>query len=94
MSDYDNRAQQYGFASKEEILKTCQAPNTVLLDVRTPGEIEATGPFKIGDHPWVASSCSPTECPELEAHAQEMFPDKSGTFLFCEKYGSSILDRC
>jgi hypothetical protein len=81
MSDYDSRAQQYGFASKEEISKiVTQNPHAVLLDVRTSDEIAETGPFKIGDQPWVTSSCTPDSCPELEAKADQLLPDKSGEF--------------
>jgi hypothetical protein len=71
----------FGFASKEDILKTVKAPNTILLDVRSPPEIEATGPFQIGDNPWFTTSCTPAECPDLEFLAKEMFPDKSGRLL-------------
>jgi hypothetical protein len=79
MSDYDARAQLYGFASTEEIVELMnQNPSTVLLDVRTLEEISETGALRIGNHPWVTSSCTPTACPELETEAHKLLPDKSG----------------
>lgn len=80
MSDYDERAKEYGFASKESIAKALKEPKTVLLDVRRQDEIDENGAFKIKNHPWVQSSCTPTECPDLEARANELLPDKDGKF--------------
>lgn len=78
-TDYDSRAQQYGFASREDTRKTMSHPKLVLLDVRTPAEIAATGPFPADNATHVASSCTPSECPELESSkCQELLPDKSG----------------
>lgn len=79
--DYDTRAKEYGFAPKEVLLKTVQQSNVVLLDVRRPEEIEETGSFQLpNQQSWVNSSCTPTACPELEAKAEELLPDKNGTY--------------
>ncbi len=79
MSDYDTRAREYSIASKEEIVDLMDRnPSTVLLDVRTLAEISETGALRIGNHPWVTSSCTPTACPELETGAHKLLPDKSG----------------
>jgi hypothetical protein len=79
MSDYDARAREYGFASVEEIVEIMNRnPSTVLLDVRTLEEISETGALKIGNHPWVTSSCTPNACPELETEAHKLLPDKNG----------------
>jgi len=82
MSDYDARAQQYGFADKDLILTTVtSAPTVVLLDVRTPAETAETGPLVVANSGavGVASSCTPDAAPELEEKAEEMMPDKNGT---------------
>jgi phage shock protein E len=88
MSDYDERAKEYGFASKESIAKALKEPKTVLLDVRRQDEIDENGAFKMKSHPWVQSSCTPTECPDLKARANELLPDKDGTFRVLSRLGS------
>lgn len=79
MSDYKQRAKQFGFAQKGDVVKTIQDnPSTVILDVRRQDEIESSGKFQVDDHAWVTSSCTPDSCQELEAKAKELLPDKEG----------------
>jgi hypothetical protein len=82
--DYEARAMEYGFASKEKILEILlqQGSTAVLLDVRTLEEISGTGKIQVEGVRWVSSSCTPDACPELEVRADEILPNKTGK-CFC-----------
>lgn len=81
MADYDTRAQELGFAPKEDIKKIANASkdDVVFLDVRGESEI-AEDPFK-GDYKIVYTPCSRTDASELVKKSKEILPDKEGEFV-------------
>ena len=72
VADYDDRAKQFNFATPDEIRSALQDNNTILLDVRSPGEIEAHGRITKYDttNKVVQTTCTPTECVDLAASPQ------------------------
>ena len=74
--DYDKRAKQHGFASKEKVSAALKDPNAVVLDVRGEGEIVKA--HYATNLKWVHTACTPTACPLLEYMAEQLLPDKSG----------------
>ena len=74
--DYAQRAEEYGFATKEEVEQALKQPHAVVLDVRTEDEI-AQDVFDT-DLKWVHSGCRPTTCPVLEKMPEKLLPDKDG----------------
>ena len=77
MASYEERAQSFGFASKEEVLEALKDPTTVVLDVRTKEEIENQGKIQ-GDYNWTNSNCTPVMCPTLETNPESILPDPNG----------------
>ena len=69
---YDDRAKQFNFATPDEIRSALEDNNTILLDVRSPGEIEANGRITKYDttNKFVRTTCTPTECVDLAASPQ------------------------
>ncbi|GFH56668.1 hypothetical protein CTEN210_13144 [Chaetoceros tenuissimus] len=82
MSTYEDRAEQLGFAPKDEIKSLSHSEEVVFLDVRGESEIEAEplgGDFKI-----VYCPCSRTDATELVNKSSEILPDKSAPIvIFC-----------
>lgn len=74
--DYTQRAEQYGFATREEVQQALKQPHAVVLDVRTEDEI-AQEHFET-DLKWVHSGCRPDTCPVLEKMPEKLLPDKDG----------------
>mmetsp|Transcript_16547 Transcript_16547/g.31343 ORF Transcript_16547/g.31343 Transcript_16547/m.31343 type:complete len:129 (-) Transcript_16547:266-652(-) len=85
MADYDARAQELGFAPKEEIKKIVDASkgdDVVFLDVRGESEIAAE-PFK-GEYKIVYTPCSRTDASELVQTSKDILPDKeANVIVFC-----------
>lgn len=78
MTDYETRAKEFGFATKEEIQQAYQSPDTIVLDVRSPSEIETT--MKKA----VQTTCTPSGCEALAANPSQFVPDASATvIIFC-----------
>ena len=47
------------YASIEEIQKSLENPNTVILDVRTMPEIRMSGKIEVEGHKWYQCACGP-----------------------------------
>lgn len=83
---WEERAKDYGFATKEEVKTALALPETVVLDVRTPEEIAQAGK-KV--HPatpanWVQTNCTADDCAHLRASPAKFVPDKSATIvIYC-----------
>lgn len=75
--DYNQRATQYRFASKETIQQALKDPNAVVLDVRKEDEIVVDGHFDTTAK-WTHTSCTPTACPLLEKAPELLLPNKNG----------------
>ena len=71
---YAQRAEQLEFASPQTIREALADPNTVVLDVRSDEEVEATGHLA---HPkFAATSCH--ACRKMDETAHKMAPSKEG----------------
>lgn len=81
MTDYETRAKDYGFATKEELKEAYDSPNTVVLDVRGPNEIE--GSLKRA----IQTTCTPSGCDALEANPSQFVPDSTATVIIYCKSG-------
>jgi hypothetical protein len=77
MSTYEERAQTFGFANKQEVLEALKDPTTILLDVRSEEEIAEFG--KAEGFNWKHSKCTPLACQTLSAIPESILPDKDGT---------------
>ena len=71
-ADYVERAKQYNFATPDEIRSALEDNNTILLDVRSPSEIEANGRITKYDstNRVFQTTCTATECVDLAASTQ------------------------
>lgn len=81
--DYEIRSEIFHFASPDEVRRALQdKENTVVLDVRTPGEIGQSGQI---EHPnWKSTRCSPMECFALSANPTQFVRNKEDTVvLYC-----------
>ena len=80
--DYENRAAEFGIASKDQVKRVASRPNAVFLDVRSDEEIaEVTLHTK---KPVVFSKCTISECPVLEVDAEKLLPHKNApVIVFC-----------
>lgn len=80
--DYQMRAEQFGFASPEKIMKALSNNETHVLDVRTPDEIAEAGRL---EHPnWIQTGCTPFECAQLSAAPEEFVQNKDATVvIYC-----------
>jgi phage shock protein E len=78
-ADYQARAEEFGFASPEEIKIALSRDETFVLDVRTLDEIADAGRLQ---HPkWAQTGCTPSECPELSANPEKFVPNKDATVV-------------
>mmetsp|Transcript_14185 Transcript_14185/g.32257 ORF Transcript_14185/g.32257 Transcript_14185/m.32257 type:complete len:126 (+) Transcript_14185:80-457(+) len=83
-SDYQERAQAFGFASPDAIQRALQDDeHTYVLDVRTPDEIAASG--KVHHPHWATTRCTPQSCDALAAHPEEFVrnKDEAVVVLYC-----------
>jgi phage shock protein E len=90
-SDYEQRAKQYCFASRDEIKMALLRHDTVLLDVRNIEEIDSDGRVSQYDatHTCVQTECTPTECKSLSECPEKVLQtkDKSVTIVIYCKSG-------
>jgi rhodanese-related sulfurtransferase len=77
--DYDTRAKQHGFASKETVRAALKEPDAVVLDVR--GEAEIVKEHYKTNLKWVHTACTPTACPLLEYMSEQLLPDKNAPVI-------------
>jgi phage shock protein E len=81
-ADYQMRADEYGFASPEEIKIALSRDETHVLDVRTLDEIAAAG--RLQHTNWTQTGCTPSECPDLSAAPENFVQDKDATVvIYC-----------
>jgi phage shock protein E len=82
MPDYQTRAEEFGFASREEIKIALSRDSTDVLDVRTLDEIAAAGHLQ---HPkWTQIEGTPSECPDLNAAPEKFVQNKDATVvIYC-----------
>lgn len=78
-SDYQKRAAENGFASPDQVREALAHPETIVLDVRSDAEVEATG--HLGTPQVVTTHCH--YCREFDHIANEKIPKKDGTFAIC-----------
>ena len=79
-------------APPEEVLKLFEKPNSVILDVRSQGEIDSQGYIQTNDKRlWIRENCTPAECPTLAETAEANFPVKSSTFLVMHVLDGKII---
>ena len=85
-NDYETRALTYGFAREDELKQAMGNENTVVVDVRSEEEIEATG--KWGTYrKWLQTPCTPDECALLSMNSDEILPDKEVPIIVYCKSG-------
>jgi phage shock protein E len=81
-SDYQTRAEEFGFASPEAIQIALRDERTHVLDVRTHEEIAAAG--RLQHTNWIHTGCTPSECPDLSAAPEKFVPNKDDTVvIYC-----------
>jgi hypothetical protein len=89
MSDYETRAQTFGLASADELKRTLQLEDTILLDVRNDQEIEASAKFEKQGRKYVQAPCTPDSCEMLSKSLNELLPNKKGEMIiqliFCRR---------
>ena len=86
MPPWEDRAKEFGFATKEEIKAALALPVTMVLDVRTPEEIAASGGTVHPATPanWVQTNCTADDCADLRASPSMFVPDKNATIvIYC-----------
>jgi phage shock protein E len=78
-ADYQKRAEEFGFASPEEVRIALSRDSTDVLDVRTSDEIAAAGRLQ---HPkWAQIEGTPSECPDLSVAPEKFVPNKDATVV-------------
>ena len=78
--DYEKRAQEYGFASPEEVRQALSDDNGskwYVLDTRTVEEIAADG----GVSNALQTNCTAVACPNLTENPEKLLPDKKKNIL-------------
>lgn len=78
-ADYQARAEEFGFASPEEIKMALSKEDTHVLDVRTLDEISATG--RLQHVKWTQIDGTPSECPGLNAAPEKFVQNKDATVV-------------
>ena len=77
---YSLRANQFGFATEEEIKKALASPSTkdaaIILDVRSQKEIDEQGEFDDYPHHAYCQDCTLSGSPTLENEAASILPNK------------------
>jgi phage shock protein E len=82
--EYYERANAYGFAPPLDILAALSRTDTVVLDVRTPDEIEGTGRLEGISGQWKSTGCTPISCPQLEQDPTQFVQDKEAPIvIYC-----------
>lgn len=86
---YEDRMQTMGLSHKEDIKQVLrQKDNSVVLDVRSQAEIDATGKFQVQGHPWVQVPVLPGMTDELVNSSGFLFPDKDTPIVVYCKSGN------
>ena len=82
-SDYQMRAQNFGFATMDELKQTLDQKETTILDVRSEAEIAASGKFQHEGCQWVQVACTPTNVDELSHKIAEnkLLPNKKAPIV-------------
>ena len=81
MADYDTRAKEYGFSTKEELtaaLANTGGENVIILDVRSKGEIDTSGTFEKEGILWVHAAYTKDGCEKLTSDAEGILLNKEG----------------
>lgn len=74
-SDYNERAATLGFATPHQVREALEKKDTVVIDVRSAAEIEASGSLAVPN--LVSPHCH--DCPDMERLAVEAIPSKDCT---------------
>jgi phage shock protein E len=81
-ADYQMRAEEYGFASPEEIKIALSRDETHVIDVRTLDEIAASD--RLQHTNWTQIECTTSECPDLCAAPEHFVNNKDATVvIYC-----------
>jgi hypothetical protein len=64
-------------STAEQVKSAANAPGVLFLDVRNDAEVEES---RLTSRPFLHVSCTPDDCSELTARAEELLPDKNGTY--------------
>jgi hypothetical protein len=65
-------------ASQQDIAEALKDPQSVLIDVRTEGEIQNSGKVVVPNRTWIHAPGTPFECAKLEQEAETLLPNKQG----------------
>ena len=65
-------------ASQQDIVEALKDPESVLIDVRTEGEIQNSGKVVVPNRTWIHAPGTPFECAKLEQEAETLLPNKQG----------------
>ena len=83
--DYEKRAQEYGFASPEQVRQALSQDDDdddkwYILDTRTPEEIATDG----GMSNALQTNCTAVACPNLSENPEKLLPDKTKNIvIYC-----------
>ena len=85
MSDFATRQKEFGLVSLEETRTALRNPETIVLDIRRPDEIQADGTLEKRHHPnWHNVVVSLDDASALKACAPTTLPNKNDTiFIYC-----------
>lgn len=85
MSDFAMRQKEFGLASFEETRAALSNPETVVIDVRRPDEIQADGALDQKRHAhWHNVVVTADDASDLKEYAPNRFPNKNDTvFVYC-----------
>jgi hypothetical protein len=64
----------------DQVKSAADAPGALFLDVRNDAEVEES---RLTSRPYLHVSCTPDDCSELTARADELLPDKNGGYIIC-----------
>ncbi len=64
-------------STAEQLKLAAVAPGALFLDVRNDAEVKES---PLTSRPYLHVSCMPDDCSELTARADELLPDKNGTY--------------
>lgn len=64
-------------STAEQLKSAAVAPGALFLDVRNDAEVKES---PLTSRPYLHVSCMPDDCSELTARADELLPDKNGTY--------------
>jgi hypothetical protein len=64
------------YSTADQVKTAADAPGALFLDVRNDAEVKEV---RLTSRPYLHVSCTPDDCSELMARANELLPDKNGT---------------